>query len=121
MSARWCGRDVLDHVGLYDSHYTHKDVKNGRAKNGSLRDVCSCAEGKSCDPMDKQFGTLVPWCLPHAGNCHNHWAGLYGRLEWERFFSITLTNPEPHGQTSKSFSDIIIICCVRDKGLCAPP
>ena len=78
--------------------YTHKDDKNGRAKNGSLRGVCSCAEGKPCDPMDKQFGTLIPWCLPHTGNRHNHWAGLYGRLEWDGFFSTTVTNPEPMGK-----------------------
>ncbi len=78
--------------------YTHKDKKNGRARNGSLRGVCSCTEGKPCDPMDKQFGTLVPWCLPHTGNRHNHWAGLYGRLEWDGFFSTTVTNPEPMGK-----------------------
>lgn len=68
------------------------------AKNGSLRGVCSCAEGKPCDPMDKQFGTLIPWCLPHTGNRHNHWAGLYGRLEWDGYFSTTVTNPEPMGK-----------------------
>lgn len=78
--------------------YTHKDLKNGRAKNGSLRGVCSCASGGVCDPMDKQFGTLIPWCLPHTGNRHNHWAGLYGRLEWDGFFSTTVTNPEPMGK-----------------------
>ena len=55
-------------------------------------------ENRSCDPADKQFGTLVPWCLPHTGNRHNHWAGLYGRLEWDGFFSTTVTNPEPMGK-----------------------
>lgn len=73
-------------------------MKNGRAKNGALRGVCRCAEGKSCDPLDRQFNTIIPWCLPHTGNRHNHWAGLYGRLEWNGFFSTTITNPEPMGK-----------------------
>lgn len=81
--------------------YTHNDKKNGRAGNGALRGVCSCAEGRACDPADKQFGTLVPWCLPHTGNRHNHWAGLYGRLEWDGFFSTTVTNPEPMGKQGR--------------------
>lgn len=87
--------------------YTHKDCKNGRAKNGSLRGVCSCAEGRPCDPMDKQFGTLIPWCLPHTGNRHNHWAGLYGRLEWDGFFSTTVTNPEPMGKQVRLYCTML--------------
>ena len=83
--------------------YTHNDKKNGRSSNGGLRGVCSCAEGQPCDPADRQFNTLIPWCLPHTSNRHNHWAGLYGRLEWEGFFSTTITNPEPMGKQVKSF------------------
>ena len=60
--------------------------------------MCSCAEGKPCDPSDRQNNTLIPWCLPHTGNRHNHWAGLYGRLEWDGFYSTTVTNPEPMGK-----------------------
>ena len=78
--------------------YTHHDKRMGKSADGSLRGVCSCAEGKPCDPMDKQYNTLIPWCLPHTGNRHNHWAGLYGRLEWDGFFSTTITNPEPMGK-----------------------
>lgn len=102
--------------------YTHHEKKNGRSSSGALRGVCSCAEGrcwlpkkwpwpplcppltlfvspgKPCDPADRQFNTLIPWCLPHTGNRHNHWAGLYGRLEWDGFFSTTVTNPEPMGK-----------------------
>ena len=78
--------------------YTHHDKKNGRSSEGHLRGVCSCAEDKPCDPADRQFNTLVPWCLPHTGNRHNHWAGLYGRLEWDGYFSTTITNPEPMGK-----------------------
>ncbi len=59
---------------------------------------CLIALGKPCDPADRQFNTLIPWCLPHTGNRHNHWAGLYGRLEWDGFFSTTVTNPEPMGK-----------------------
>lgn len=108
--------------------YTHSDKKNGRSSTGALRGVCTCAggtqinfstqvlegkartfssdaslilfdvPGKPCDPADRQFNTLIPWCLPHTGNRHNHWAGLYGRLEWDGFFSTTVTNPEPMGK-----------------------
>lgn len=79
-------------------HYTHNDKKNGRNSLGQLRGVCSCAEGQACDPADRQFNTLIPWCLPHTGNRHNNWAGLYGRLEWDGYFSTTITNPEPMGK-----------------------
>ena len=78
--------------------YTHDDKKNGRSSNDELRGVCSCAERKPCDPADRQVNTLIPWCLPHTGNRHNHWAGLYGRLEWDGYFSTTITNPEPMGK-----------------------
>lgn len=105
--------------------YTHSDKKNGRSSTGALRGVCTCAGGTRChfafggapgrnglgktadfcgllgtpcDPADRQFNTLIPWCLPHTGNRHNHWAGLYGRLEWDGFFSTTVTNPEPMGK-----------------------
>ncbi|ROL51170.1 DNA (cytosine-5)-methyltransferase 1 [Anabarilius grahami] len=81
--------------------YSHFDKKNCRSGTGALRGVCSCAEGKPCDPADRQFNTLVPWCLPHTGNRHNHWAGLYGRLEWDGFFSTTVTNPEPMGKQGR--------------------
>ncbi|KAI8508772.1 DNA (cytosine-5)-methyltransferase 1 [Branchiostoma belcheri] len=80
--------------------YTHEDKKNGTSSTGALRGVCSCAEGAACDQNDRQFNTLIPWCLPHTGNRHNHWAGLYGRLEWDGFFSTTVTNPNPWANRS---------------------
>ena len=82
----------------YYRKYTHPDPKNGRSPTGALRGVCSCSNGGKCDSEFRQFNTLVPWCLPHTGNRHNHWAGLYGRLEWDGFFSTTVTNPEPMGK-----------------------
>ncbi|XP_065647414.1 DNA (cytosine-5)-methyltransferase PliMCI isoform X3 [Hydra vulgaris] len=81
--------------------YLHKDKKQGPGKNGENRGVCACANGKPCDPSDRQFNTLIPWCLPHTGNRHNNWAGLYGRLEWDGFFSTTVTNPEPMGKQGR--------------------
>uniref|UniRef100_A0A8D3EAM3 DNA (cytosine-5)-methyltransferase n=1 Tax=Scophthalmus maximus TaxID=52904 RepID=A0A8D3EAM3_SCOMX len=81
--------------------YSHPDKKNGRSSTGALRGVCTCAGGTPCDPADRQFNTLIPWCLPHTGNRHNHWAGLYGRLEWDGFFSTTVTNPEPMGKQGR--------------------
>ena len=83
-------------MGTYFRRYTHHDKKH--KSGGQLRGVCSCAAGRGCDPMDRQFNTLIPWCLPHTGNRHNHWAGLYGRLDWDGFFSTTVTNPEPMGK-----------------------
>ena len=74
------------------SQYSHHDHRSGRSSSGALRGVCSCADGKSlCDPTDRQFNTLIPWCLPHTGHRHNHWSGLYGRLEWDGFFSTTVS------------------------------
>ena len=91
-------------MGTYFRRYSHHDKKH--KSGGQLRGVCSCAAGRGCDPMDRQFNTLIPWCLPHTGNRHNHWAGLYGRLDWDGFFSTTVTNPEPMGkQVSASCLD----------------
>jgi DNA (cytosine-5)-methyltransferase 1 len=74
----------------------------GKAKNGSLRGVCHCAASKKkCVDPDKQENTLIPWCLPHTSNRHNHWAGLYGRVAWDGFFSTTVTNPEPMGKQGR--------------------
>ncbi|CAG0886916.1 unnamed protein product [Darwinula stevensoni] len=91
-------------VRLSDGTYTKKliyaweDKKNGRSSTGAMRGVCSCVTGRKCDPNERQFGTLIPWCLPHTGNRHNHWAGLFGRLTWNGYFSTTITNPEPMGK-----------------------
>ena len=59
--------------------------------------VCCCqtAKGKKCDPSDRQINTLIPWALNHTGARNNNWAGLYGRVSWDGFFSTTVTNPEP--------------------------
>jgi hypothetical protein len=42
--------------------------------------------------------TLIPWCLPHTGDKHAQWAGLYGRLDLYGLFSTTTTFPEPMGK-----------------------
>merc|ERR1739842_154509 len=55
--------------------------------------------------------TLIPWCLPHTSNRHNNWAGLYGRVEWDGYFSTTITNPEPMGKQ-------VELCTQSRKGLC---
>ncbi|XP_054016177.1 DNA (cytosine-5)-methyltransferase 1-like isoform X1 [Hylaeus anthracinus] len=81
--------------------YIYNDKKAGMSTTGAYRGVCICCTGKPCDPTDRQFNTLIPWCLPHTGNRHNHWAGLYGRLEWDGFFGTTITNPEPMGKQGR--------------------
>lgn len=94
---------------LFCRRYTHRDKKATKSSGGELRGVCSCAENKPCDPMDRQFNTLIPWCLPHTGNRHNHWAGLYGRVEWDGFFSTTVTNPEPMGKQVGGMAKVVSI------------
>ncbi|KAJ2949115.1 hypothetical protein O0L34_g6054 [Tuta absoluta] len=81
--------------------YRYHDKKNGRSSTGALRGVCACAAGGACSPNDKQENTLIPWCLPHTGNRHNNWAGLYGRVCWDGYFSTTVTDPEPMGKQGR--------------------
>ncbi|XP_060803321.1 DNA (cytosine-5)-methyltransferase PliMCI isoform X2 [Amyelois transitella] len=81
--------------------YRYEDKKNGRSSTGAKRGVCACAAGGACSPHDKQENTLIPWCLPHTANRHNHWAGLYGRLSWDGYFSTTVTDPEPMGKQGR--------------------
>ncbi|GLV37979.1 Lysine demethylase 2 [Carabus blaptoides fortunei] len=82
--------------------YLHHDRKNGKASNGMFRGVCACSSGnRPCDAQDRQYNTLIPWCLPHTANRHNQWAGLYGRLEWAGVFNTTVTNPEPMGKQGR--------------------
>ncbi|XP_078007936.1 DNA (cytosine-5)-methyltransferase 1-like [Phascolarctos cinereus] len=92
---------ISDNTVTRKLRYNHNDKKNGRSSTGALRGVCACAKGKPCNPADRQFNTLIPWCLPHTGNRHNHWAGLYGRLEWDGFFSTIVTDPEPMGNQGR--------------------
>ena len=84
--------------------YKYNDIVQGKNPvTGDLRGVCNCATSKTkakCS-QDKQIDTLIPWCLPHTGNRHNHWAGLYGRLAWDGFFSTTVTNPQPMGKQGR--------------------
>ena len=78
--------------------YSYHDVKQGRSSTGAKRGVCVCADGKSkCDPSDRQDRTLIPWCGPHNGAKNN----LYGRVDWDGFFSTTLTNHEPNGKPGR--------------------
>ncbi|XP_068633744.1 DNA (cytosine-5)-methyltransferase 1-like isoform X2 [Battus philenor] len=81
--------------------YRYEDKKNGRSSTGALRGVCACATGAACSPNDKQENTLIPWCLPHTANRHNNWAGLYGRICWDGYFSTTVTDPEPMGKQGR--------------------
>ncbi|XP_041979201.1 DNA (cytosine-5)-methyltransferase PliMCI-like [Aricia agestis] len=81
--------------------YRYEDKKNGRSSTGALRGVCACAAGGACQPGDKQENTLIPWCLPHTANRHNNWAGLYGRVCWDGYFSTTVTDPEPMGKQGR--------------------
>ena len=60
------------------------------------KSVCPCGQGSECQANEShQENTLIPWCLAHTANRHNHWPGLYGRLAWKGFFPTTVTNPDP--------------------------
>ncbi|GFG29057.1 hypothetical protein Cfor_02087 [Coptotermes formosanus] len=103
--------------------YFHHDKNHGKSSTGGLRGVCACASGKACDPMDRQYSTLIPWCLPHTGNRHNQWAGLHGRLEWDGFFSTTVRNPEPMGKQGRVLhleqTRVVSVWeCARSQGFC---
>eukprot|EP00095_Tigriopus_kingsejongensis_P009171 maker-scaffold145_size311916-snap-gene-0.17 protein:Tk09171 transcript:maker-scaffold145_size311916-snap-gene-0.17-mRNA-1 annotation:"dna (cytosine-5)-methyltransferase -like" len=67
-----------------------------RPHDAALKGVCSC-NGKKNAPCHglQQKMTLIPWCLPHTANRNGNWSGLYGRIDWDGYFSTTVTNPEP--------------------------
>ena len=70
-------------------------------------------EGAPCDISAKQPDTLIPWFLPHSrwvltltsNSCpsdRNHqYAGLYGRLENDGWFSTTTTDPRLSGKQGR--------------------
>ena len=90
---------------LSDGTYSDKLIYMYK-ENGSRRPnaVCRCQHGnggkkkRACDPSDHQSNTLIPWAMNHTGSRHNNWAGIYGRISWDGFFSTTVTNPEPMGK-----------------------
>ena len=93
-NSKWC--QVLK--------YEYKDIKKGlHPKTNAKTGVCHCMEkkGSKCSNPDKQENTLIPWFLVHTARRHNNWAGLYGRLAWDGFFSTTVTNPKPMGKQGR--------------------
>ncbi|KAJ7334454.1 DNA (cytosine-5)-methyltransferase 1 [Desmophyllum pertusum] len=77
--------------------YTHNDPKNGLSSNDDL-------QGKPCDPADRQFQPLLyRGAFLIRENRHNHWAGLYGRLEWDGYFSTTSQILSPWESRASSF------------------
>lgn len=110
--------------------YKYHDVEKGKGKNGALRGVCECAQysdkdkkkkAAACKDVYRQSNTLIPWCLPHTSNRHNNWAGLYGRLAWNGFFSTTVTNPEPMGKQGRNLHPeqhrlVSVRECARSQG-----
>lgn len=95
---------IIAYVSFF--RYEYHDIIQGKCpKTKQLRGVCKCAESKgfkcASENQERQEDTIIPWCLPHTSNRHNHWAGLYGRLAWDGFFSTTVTNPEPMGKQGR--------------------
>lgn len=111
----------LDKTRTKKLKYLHVDRKNGASSTGRKRGVCCCAAGKSCDPGCRQQNTLIPWSLPHTGNRHYHWAGIYGRLDWNGYFDTTVTKPSPmstQGRVLHPSQDRIVSVreCARSQG-----
>ena len=86
--------------------YYYKDARNVKERIGKDA-VCECAtvdhKGRKhrCNPMDEQKNTLIPWFLPHTAHRNNQWAGLYGRIDWDGYFSTTVTDPSPGGKQGR--------------------
>ena len=83
---------------LSDGTYSEKLIYSYREPGSRIKNaVCCCqvGKGKKCDPSDKQNYSLIPWAMNHTSRRHNNWAGIYGRVSWDGFFSTTVTNPEP--------------------------
>ncbi|KAK7344087.1 hypothetical protein VNO77_13339 [Canavalia gladiata] len=64
---------------------------------------------------------LIPWCLPNTAMRHNHWKGLFGRLDWEGNFPTSITDPQPMGKVGMCFhpdQDRILTVreCARSQG-----
>ncbi|KAI3711752.1 hypothetical protein L1987_70296 [Smallanthus sonchifolius] len=58
---------------------------------------------------------LIPWCLPNTTKRHNQWKGLFGRPDWERNFSTSITDPQLIGKVGMCFhSDQVRILTVRE-------
>ncbi|KAF5294330.1 hypothetical protein FQR65_LT10783 [Abscondita terminalis] len=87
--------------GTYSNKLRYPYRSKKQKKTDPPRGVCACASSGHCESSDRQFNTLIPWCLPHTADRHNNWAGLYGRLDWDGFFSTTVTNPEPMGKQGR--------------------
>ncbi|KAK4878394.1 hypothetical protein RN001_010900 [Aquatica leii] len=87
--------------GTYSNKLRYPYRSKKQKKTDPPRGVCACASTGHCDTADRQFNTLIPWCLPHTADRHNNWSGLYGRLDWDGFFSTTVTNPEPMGKQGR--------------------
>ena len=65
--------------------------------------VCSCQESSKskCEALFQQKNTLIPWGLAHTGDRNHNFAGLFGRIDWEGFFSTTVTNPDPNAKQGR--------------------
>ena len=96
-------------VRLSDGTFTDKMIYKYR-QNGSTTPnaVCRCQDDdnfrskrKSCDPQDHQSNTLIPWAMNHTGARNGNFAGLYGRISWDGFFSTTVTKPAPMGKQGR--------------------
>ncbi|KAH0510134.1 Exocyst complex component 4 [Microtus ochrogaster] len=90
--------EVLPRDGTKTRNYATLSMRRRMCQAWGLFLYESC---KSCNPTARQFNTLIPWCLPHTGTRSKHWAGLYGRLKWDGFFSTTVTNPESMGKQGR--------------------
>ncbi|XP_030757301.1 DNA (cytosine-5)-methyltransferase 1-like [Sitophilus oryzae] len=69
------------------------------------RGMCECVGEKTCNKNHKKYlrsRTIIPWSIAHTADRHNHWRNVYGRLDWDGYFSTVTTNPEPSRSQGKA-------------------
>ena len=64
---------------------------DGTAKDISrYKGVCPCMVGPKMTcrkSQENQKMTILPWAMVHTARRNNHWAGCYGRVAYQSFFS----------------------------------
>jgi hypothetical protein len=64
---------------------------DGTAKDiSSYKGVCPCMVGPKIPckkSQENQKNTIIPWAMVHTARRNNHWAGCYGRVAQQSFFS----------------------------------
>ena len=97
-------RDLKNESVLLSDGRTWTEVLdyNYRDKEGQMKGVCPCADGKSkCDPRERKSdrtNTLILWGFAHRPQQTKE---CFGRVAWDGFFPTILTDPQPSGRQGR--------------------